>query len=127
MKKQENRWRTAPALWEKLKPVAHRMRYGPTQAEKTLWQRLRKHQVRGLSFRRQFCIGQFIVDFYCARVKLAIEVDGDIHQYQPEKDALRQEFLSGLGIRVMRFPNTTVLLEIDNVIQQIENSVSRTI
>jgi very-short-patch-repair endonuclease len=91
-------------LWEKLRPLAREMRHAPTPAEDMLWQHLRRHQL-GMQFRRQHGIGQFIVDFYCRQAKLVIEVDGAIHQYTGEEDAVRQEFIESLGFRVIRFTN----------------------
>ncbi len=125
MNKRDNRWRTDATLWEKLKPIAHEMRSKPTEAEKELWKYLRKHQLHGLSFRRQHCIGQFIVDFYCARAKLVIEVDGSIHQYQPEEDAVRQVYLESHNLRVLRFANDTVLDNMNEVLKQISSCLPK--
>jgi very-short-patch-repair endonuclease len=79
-------------LWDKLRPLARQMRHDPTPAEEYLWRRLRKHQVNGAHFRRQHAINRFVVDFYCASAHLVVEVDGPIHDYTPEEDAVRQEF-----------------------------------
>ena len=117
---QDKGWHTTPYLWEKLKPLAHKNRNEPTQAEKELWKHLRMNRLHGLSFRRQHCLGQFIVDFYCSKVKLAIEVDGDIHQYREEEDKLRQTYLESHGIKVLRFSNDMILNNIDRVISKIE-------
>ena len=87
------------------------MRKHPTAAEDVLWQRLRKGQIKGLRFRRQQAIGQFIVDFYCFEARLVIEVDGSIHS-QPghaEYDTERHNYLDSLGLRVLRFSNTQVI------------------
>ena len=124
MKKQDKRWRTDTALWEKLKPIAHEMRVEPTEAEKKLWKFLRKHQLHCLSFRRQHCIGPFIVDFYCAKARLVIEVDGEIHQYRGEEDVIRQEYLESHELKVMRFPNDMVLNDVDEVIKYIDTYLS---
>jgi very-short-patch-repair endonuclease len=124
MTKLENRWRTTPALWEKLKPIAHEKRHKPTIAEKELWKHLRLRQLRGFIFRRQHSIGQFIVDFYCYKAKLVVEVDGEIHQYQPEEDKIRQEYLESLKLNVLRFSNNAVLNNTDNVTLQIRNYLS---
>ncbi|OGO17903.1 MAG: hypothetical protein A2Z15_00825 [Chloroflexi bacterium RBG_16_50_11] len=102
-------------------------RHEPTEAENMLWQRLRRHQLRGLSFRRQHSIGQFIVDFYCKKAKLVIEVDGLIHQYQEEEDSIRQQYLESLELKVLRFSNDTVLNNVDEAIKQIESCLHRTI
>ncbi len=125
MKQRENKWRTSPELWEKLKPIAHEKRHEPTAAEKALWQRLRMHRLYGLSFRRQFCLGQFIVDFYCSKAKLVIEVDGEIHQYQVEEDKVRQEYLESLGLKVLRFQNNSIFSAIEEVMEKIELSLPR--
>jgi very-short-patch-repair endonuclease len=121
MEEQNNRWRTRPDLWEKLKPIAHEKRHKPTPAEKELWKHLKNRQLLDFIFRRQHCIGQFIVDFYCYKAKLAIEVDGDIHQYKPEEDRIRQEYLESLKLRVLRFSNDVVLNNTYEAVLQIEN------
>jgi very-short-patch-repair endonuclease len=99
------------------------MRSEPTEAENLLWQRLRRHHIHGLSFRRQHSIGQFIVDFYCAKARLVIEVDGLIHQYQGEEDSIRQKYLESYDLKVLRFSNDIVLNNIDEVVKQIISSL----
>jgi very-short-patch-repair endonuclease len=121
MGEQENRWRTRPDLWEKLKPIAHEKRHNPTPAEKELWKYLKNRQLLDFIFRRQHCIAPFIVDFYCYKAKLAIEIDGEIHQYRPEEDKIRQEYLESLKLKVLRFTNDAVLRHADEVVLQIEN------
>jgi very-short-patch-repair endonuclease len=120
MKNKDKRWYTHPDLWEKLKPLAREERHKPTEAENLLWQYLRRNQINGLGFRRQHSIGPFIVDFYCYKAKIVIEVDGPIHQYQEEKDSIKQQYLENLEIKVFRFPNDIVLNNIDEVIKQIK-------
>lgn len=110
-------------LWGKLKPQARKMRHTPTAAENALWQRLRNHQVAGLHFRRQHSIDRFIVDFYCTDARLAIEIDGSIHD-QPNADAERQQRLETLGLSVLRFTNDEVLNSIGDVIRRIEQAAS---
>ncbi|MBC8496516.1 MAG: endonuclease domain-containing protein [Anaerolineales bacterium] len=102
-------WHTPSELWRKLKPLARQMRREPTEAENALWQRLRRKQLLGYKFRRQHAIDRFIVDFYSRGAKLIIEVDGPIHKYTKEEDAIRQEFLESLGFRVIRFNNEEML------------------
>ena len=121
MSQQDKRWQTDAELWEKLRPIVREKRHGPTEAENVLWQHLRRHQLRGLGFRRQHSIGQFIVDFYCKKARLVIEVDGLIHQYQEEEDSIRQQYLESLELKVLRFSNDTVLDNIDEVLKQIES------
>lgn len=112
-------WQTSLELWHKLKPLARQMRRKPTLAEERLWQKLRNKQVLGFKFRRQHSIDRFIVDFYCGEAKLVIEVDGSIHQYTQEQDALRQKFLESLGLRVIRFANEEVFDCVEGVLESI--------
>jgi very-short-patch-repair endonuclease len=127
MKQHDNRWRTNPELWEKLKPIADEKRHNPTEAENELWKRIRKHQLQGLKFRRQHSLGPFIVDFYCKDAKLVIEVDGPIHQRQVKEDAIRQGYLESLKLKVIRFTNDMVMNDITEVMKQIENSLPGTL
>lgn len=77
-------------------------------------------------FRRQYSIGKYIVDFYCQKSKLAIEIDGDSH-YQigaEYKDKTRQKYLESLGIKVIRFTNTDIYTNRDNVVEIILSHLS---
>jgi very-short-patch-repair endonuclease len=78
------------------------MRRAMTQPEKTLWFLLRRNSL-GWHFRRQHPVGPFILDFYCAALKLCVEVDGPVHAEKPEYDARRTQWLNREGIAVMRF------------------------
>jgi primosomal protein N' (replication factor Y) (superfamily II helicase) len=113
------RWSATTNLWEGLKSLAREMRHEPTEAENLLWQHLRDKRLDGYKFRRQHSIGKFIVDFYCAEAQLVLEVDGEIHQYTQEEDALRQAFLEHEGYRVIRFTNQEILADVNHVLQQI--------
>ena len=97
------------------------MRREPTAAENKLWQKLRNSQLHGLKFRRQHAVERFIVDFYCAEARLVVEVDGSIHDYTTEEDVIRQHFLEGWGLRVVRFTNQQILETIDEVLEEIAN------
>ncbi|MCC6612652.1 MAG: endonuclease domain-containing protein [Anaerolineae bacterium] len=110
-------WHAHPHLWEKVKHPVRRKRHTPTVAENTLWQKLRNRQLRGYKFRRQHVIDRFIVDFFCSEVALIVEVDGEIHQYTQEYDALRQEFLEALGFRFVRITNQDVVERIESVLE----------
>ncbi|MBP8974989.1 MAG: endonuclease domain-containing protein [Anaerolineae bacterium] len=110
-------------LWEKLRPLAREQRHKPTAAEDALWQRLRSRQVDGLKFCRQHAIERFIVDFYCSEACLVIEVEGPIHERTQEEDAIRQEYLEALGLRVLQFSNDEVLQHADPVIQAIRDAL----
>mgnify|MGYP002813999154 CR=1 FL=1 len=93
-----------------------------TPAEKILWQELRANKL-GVHFRRQQVIAGFIVDFYCHKAELVIEVDGDIHDLQQEEDARREKVLSEMRLRVVRFGNEEVMKNLSAVV----GKVSRTI
>ena len=114
MTKTQNR--ASPAI----RARARELRQPQTPAERTLWSRLRNRQL-GPKFRRQHPIGRFIVDFYCAQAKLAIEIDGDTHADQVEYDAERTAWLAEQGVRVVRFTNRQVHRQIEDVLQAILN------
>jgi very-short-patch-repair endonuclease len=99
---------------------AKEQRQHATSAEELLWSAVRGQQIRGLPFRRQHPVGRFILDFYCPRKKLCVELDGGIHDDQQERDAARTEALAHLKIRVIRFRNEEVIADLSSVIQRIE-------
>jgi len=103
---------------------AKELRRDMTPAEKTLWNELRANKL-GFHFRRQQIIEGFIVDFYCHRASLVIEVDGDIHDLQQEEDARREKALSALGLRVIRFRNDEVERNLLGVIERIKQYLER--
>jgi len=105
---------------------AEDMRKNPTPAEEILWKHLRKFRHKGYIFRRQHPIDIFIADFYCHKIRLVIEVDGEIHfndQVMAYDDGRSGE-IERLGIKVLRFPNHQVLQNLDNVIAQIIKSIN---
>lgn len=104
-----------------LKLNSQKLRVVQTDAERKLWQRINRDQLLGFRFNRQKPLLSYIVDFYCAKAKLIIELDGSQH-YEPdyqEKDALRDAELNSLGFTVVRFSNDEVMREIEAVIEQI--------
>ncbi len=110
---------------------AKELRNNETDSEKVLWEKLRNNQIKGLKFRRQHPVNLYIVDFYCHKLKLIIELDGDYHalREQVSKDIERTEALSLMGLEVIRFKNDEVMNDIDSVllritswIEKIENS-----
>ncbi|MEL6813765.1 MAG: endonuclease domain-containing protein [Cyanobacteria bacterium J06598_3] len=94
----------------KLKARSRQLRSNMTKGEVILWQRLRNKQMMGYAFHRQRPIDQFIVDFYCKPLALAIEVDGSIHNDEAvkERDEERQLKLEALGVRFLRFSDDDV-------------------
>jgi very-short-patch-repair endonuclease len=91
------------------------------EPERRLWLRIKSKQLNGLKFRRQFGAASFVLDFYCPEIKLAVEIDGHSHGESREtgKDARREEALSALGIRVVRYDNEQVMKDIDGVMQDL--------
>jgi very-short-patch-repair endonuclease len=104
------------------KPEKHtyavRMRYRPTPAEAILWERLRNNQT-GYHFRRQALILGWIVDFYCAKAKLVIEVDGPCHRDSKAKDDYRERVMFDHGLFTLRVENDAALEETDHVVSWI--------
>ena len=113
---------TDAKLWNLLIEKAKVMRSNPTPAEDALWQQLRAKNI-DFKIRRQQIIDRFIVDFVCLDRKLVIEVDGDIHDYQKEEDAIRTSILEDLGYKVIRFRNERVLADTDNVLSEIKEAL----
>jgi len=101
---------------------AKELRREMTPAEKILWEQLRANKL-GVHFRRQQVIAGFIVDFYCHRSGLVVEVDGDIHDLQQEEDARREEVLKGMGLTIVRFRNEEVIKDIDSVVGNIKSFI----
>jgi len=102
------------------------LRRNTTEAEKRVWMYLRKRQICNERFLRQFSIKQFILDFYCPRLRLAVEIDGryhfadeDVIQY----DLDRQEYIESLGIEFLRFTNDQVFEDLEGVIKMTEVKV----
>jgi very-short-patch-repair endonuclease len=101
------------------------MRKKPTAAERKLWQRIRRKQIRGVKFRRQLAIDRFIVDYCSPSIRLIIEVDGPTHDTAQEADAIRQTVLESYGFEVVRVDNRDVLGNIDGVMETIYDVVDR--
>ena len=93
-----------------------------TPAEKILWQELRSNKL-GVHFRRQQVIAGFIVDFYCHKSALVVEVDGDIHDLQREEDARREDVLKEMGLSIVRFRNDDVLRDLPMVVKRIRSLI----
>lgn len=97
------------------------LRRNLTEAEKALWEKLRGKRLEGLKFFRQYGIGPYVADFYCPQRKLVIEVDGGQHFCEEGKkyDAKREQYLSSLGIKTLRFSNLDILMNIDGTWERI--------
>ncbi len=104
-----------------LKDYSRQLRKNMTDAEKALWLKIRGKQIKGYQFFRQKPIGPFIVDFYCPKGNLVIEIDGGQH-YSDEgklKDSHRDTYLGSLGLRVLRFSDKEIFENIEGVLEKI--------
>ena len=90
-----------------------------TLAEILLWQHIKGKQLLGYDFHRQKPIDEYVVDFYCPRLKLVLEIDGDSHEGKEEEDKIRQERLELLGLTVMRFWDWDVKSNVDGIVEQL--------
>ena len=108
-----------------LKKSARKLRKNMTDSERVLWSRLRGKQLYGVQAYRQKPIGEYIVDFYIAKAKLVIEVDGSQHSLNEnaEKDRERDAYMNSVGIQVLRFNSIEVLKETDAVVIVIARAV----
>lgn len=98
-----------------------KLRTNQTSQEKILWWYLKDERL-GFKFRRQHSMGGYILDFYCPKKRLIIEIDGGIHQTKEahEYDKVRDKFFTGLDYKVLRFTNNRIENDINEVIKEIE-------
>jgi very-short-patch-repair endonuclease len=107
---------------QKLKPLAKALRQNMTFAEVLLWNELKQKKMRGYDFDRQRPLSNYIVDFYCKDLMLAIEIDGISHDVEQayDKDMERQQKLEELGVSFLRFDDREVRNDMENVLREIE-------
>ena len=120
----EGMWKGAPSdSFSK----AQFLRRNETKAEKLLWEKLRNNQLGGLKFRRQHPVNIYIADFYCHKFKLIIELDGDYHyqEEQKQKDEVRTEVLRLNDLKIIRFKNEEVEQDINQVLITIKNKIEQ--
>ena len=108
-----------------LKAYRKNLRNNLTPAEAALWTLLKNKQVLGLRFRRQFSVNNYILDFFCPKAKLAIELDGEVHNSAEaqERDLKRDDFLGNLDIKVLRVENKLVFENTTQVVSAIETAL----
>jgi very-short-patch-repair endonuclease len=109
------------------KELKNRRRYlrsNMTFSEKLVWMFLRRQQMQK-RFLRQYSVDNYIVDFYCPKLKLAIEIDGDVHDLKRQKrhDRIRQEYLEQLGIKFVRIKNEDLINNPNKAFERIENKI----
>lgn len=109
----------------RLKELARQLRNNSTQSEIKLWKCLKGKKMYGYDFHRQKPIDNYIVDFFCNKLELAIECDGYSHQILEvwEKDVKKTNRLNELGIKVLRFSDDEVMNDIENVLRSIEDYI----
>jgi len=92
-----------------------------TAPELVFWTAIRSRKLKGYKFRRQYSTGRYIIDFYCPKVRLGVEIDGDSHftNNQKQYDALRQEYINALGIKILRYTNDEIMKNLNGVLEDI--------
>ena len=102
-----------------------RLRNNLTPAEATLWKHIKSKQIYNIQWRRQFSIGTYILDFYCPKAKLAIELDGKEHYTiaGDKYDYERNNFISSKGIKILRYENKEIWESIEQVIEEINKEL----
>jgi very-short-patch-repair endonuclease len=109
----------------KLKGLARQLRNRSTKAEIKLWNFLKRKQLMSYDFHRQKPLDNYIVDFFCNKLRLAIELDGYTHGFEEvfERDEVKAQKLRELGITVLRFTDDDVMNNIDNVLRSIQEFI----
>ena len=106
----------------KLKALARQLRKHSTLSEVLLWQRI-KQKGYGVQFHRQVPLLEYIVDFYCHELKLAIEIDGESHNFKDAYDVKRQKELESYGITFLRFTDLDIKKNMFSVLLSIEQTI----
>ena len=101
------------------------LRNNMTPAEIILWSKLKNRQMMGYKFRRQYGVGRYIIDFYCPKLRLAIEVDGNIHDLELiiEKDNSRQKYIQSFRIKIKRYTNNDIINNLNGVLKNLRNTI----
>jgi very-short-patch-repair endonuclease len=115
-----------------IKQTARKLRQNQTKSEELLWNEIRNRKIKGKKFLRQYPVvykwnnktSFFILDFYCNENKLGVELDGNIHNTQKEYDKTRDYVINSLGIKILRFNNNHVDVNLPTVIQTISEHLS---
>ncbi|KPJ66872.1 hypothetical protein AMJ44_07680 [candidate division WOR-1 bacterium DG_54_3] len=109
----------------KKREFARVLRKDQTSCEEKVWQLLRNRQFMGLKFRRQHVVEGFVVDFYCQEYKLAIELDGKVHDKQKDYDELRDEEIGSENVSLIRICNEEVEKDPKIVLQKIKEHLGQ--
>lgn len=117
------------SMWKGASPNtfanAKTLRGNMTKAESLLWEKLKDNQVHNLKFRRQHPIGPYVVDFYCHKIKLVLEIDGGYHSTleQRQYDLEREGILKFNDLKVVRFTNEQIESELDLVLEKLDRLI----
>lgn len=103
--------------------LARKLRLNPMPCELLLWAYLSNKNILSFKFRRQHPVGRYILDFYCSKKNLAIEIDGSSHKYKKDEDRFRDDFLESCGIKTLRFSNDEVFNNFDEIIEKIKKEL----
>jgi len=106
---------------KQLKELSQHLRKNMTDAENMVWLKLRRKQLKGYQFYRQKIIGKYIVDFYCPKANLIIELDGGQHYSEmgQAKDGVRDDVLKKMGLKVLRFSDRDVFENMGGVMEEV--------
>ena len=109
----------------KEKVTRRRLRQEQTYFEKIVWMYLRNRKMLGCKFRRQYSIDRYVVDFYCPELKLAVEIDGSVHEVEENKqnDRERQSYIESYGIEFLRIKNEELLGNPNKAFERIEQRI----
>lgn len=112
---------------KKTKKLRQHLRNNMTKTEIMLWNRLKGKQLKGFKIRRQYGVGSYIIDFYCPKLKLGIEIDGESHYKKDgiEHDRIRDQFLKEQGIDLLRIPTTEIKHNLEGVIEYLAGEFNK--
>lgn len=111
----------------KLKENAKELRQSGNLSEVILWENLKRGHLKGYDFTRQQIIGNYIVDFYCPKLRLVIEIDGESHDFKGEYDQEREKYLTGLGLCLIHFSDVAIKKSLPEVLESIYSGVDKLI
>jgi very-short-patch-repair endonuclease len=118
-----------PRRMRRYSPNVHRhrreLRLNLMPMERLLWEHLRNRNLEGVKFRRQHPIDSFVLDFYAPELRLAVELDGDVHETPKRKaaDARRQRRLEEMGVQVVRITNEELTISPDHCLDRIREAI----
>jgi very-short-patch-repair endonuclease len=108
---------------QELKPISRTNRSNQTKAESLFWNSVLKNDKTGFRFLRQKPLGQFILDFYCSKLLLAVEIDGGSHIGKESQDFERDQFLLSLGINTVRYTNYQIFTNLKEVENDLKDKI----